>query len=164
VDDAGREVRVGAVGELLVKGPGVLEGYHGDADATAAVLTPDGWLRTGDLVRRGPFGLVSFAGRSKDVIKKGGYSVYAVEVQATLEEHPAVAEAAVLGIPDERLGEEVVAAVRLVPGGATSEDELQSWCDARLSAYKVPGRIRIVDELPRTGTDKVKKSELRSLF
>ena len=164
VDDAGREVRVGQVGELLVKGPGVLEGYHGDPAATAAVLTPDGWLRTGDLVRRGPVGLVSFAGRSKDVIKKGGYSVYAVEVQAALEEHRSVAEAAVLGVPDERLGEQVVAAVRLLPGEAASEPELIAWCGERLSAYKVPSQVRIVDSLPRTGTEKVKKSELRSLF
>jgi acyl-CoA synthetase (AMP-forming)/AMP-acid ligase II len=164
VGDDDREVRVGAVGELLVKGPGVLQGYHGDAEATAAVLTEDGWLRTGDLVRRGPLGLVSFAGRSKDVIKRGGYSVYAVEVQATLEEHPAVAEAAVLGIDDERLGQQVVAAVRLLPGEAASAPELISWCTHRLSAYKVPAVVRIVETLPRTGTEKVKKSELRSLF
>jgi long-chain acyl-CoA synthetase len=164
VDDSGREVPMGAVGELLVKGPGVLEGYHGDPSATAAVLTDDGWLRTGDLVRRGPFGLVAFAGRSKDVIKKGGYSIYAVEVQAVLEAHHAVAEAAALGIPDERLGEQVVAAVRLLPGEAASEPELVAWCRSRLADYKVPSRVRIVADLPRTGTEKVKKSELRSLF
>jgi acyl-CoA synthetase (AMP-forming)/AMP-acid ligase II len=164
VGDDGREVRVGQVGELHVKGPGVLQGYHGDADATAAVLSGDGWLRTGDLVRRGPLGLVSFAGRTKDVIKNGGYSVYAVEVQAALEEHGAVAEAAVLGVPDERLGERVVAAVRLLPGEAASEPELIAWCAARLSSYKVPTALRIVADLPRTGTEKVKKAELRSLF
>ena len=128
------------------------------------MLTEDGWLRTGDLVRRGPMGLVSFAGRSKDVIKNGGYSVYAAEVQAALEEHPSVAEAAVLGVPDERLGERVVAAVRLLPGEAANEPELIAWCAGRLSNYKVPTAIRIVDSLPRTGTEKVKKSELRSLF
>ena len=162
--DDGREVRVGQVGELLVKGPGVLQGYHGDPEATAKVLTPDGWLRTGDLVRRGPMGMVSFAGRNKDVIKNGGYSVYAVEVQAALEEHPSVAEAAVLGVPHETLGEQVVAAVRLLPGQAASEPELIAFCRDRLSSYKVPAQVRIVDDLPRTGTEKVKKSELRSLF
>ena len=164
VGDDGAEVRVGQVGELWVKGPGVLDGYHGDPEATAAVKTADGWLRTGDLVRRGLFGLVAFAGRSKDVIKKGGYSVYAVEVQAALEEHSSVAEAAVLGIADERLGEEVVAAVRLLPGEAASGPELVAFCATRLSSYKVPSVVRIVDDLPRTGTEKVKKSELRSLF
>jgi len=164
LDDAEREVPVGGIGELLVKGPGVLQGYHGDPAATAKVLTADGWLRTGDLVRRGPFGMVSFAGRSKDVIKRGGYSVYALEVQATLEEHPSVAEAAVLGVPDERLGEQVVAAVRLMPGEAAAGPELIEWCRERLSDYKVPAQVRIVDELPRTGTEKVKKADLRSLF
>jgi acyl-CoA synthetase (AMP-forming)/AMP-acid ligase II len=164
VGDDGNEVPIGRIGGLEVRGPGVLQGYHGDPDATAKVLTDDGWLKTGDLARRGPLGLVSFAGRSKDVIKKGGYSVYAVEVQATLELHPSVAEAAVLGIADERLGERVVAAVRLLPGSAASPPELISWCSARLSTYKVPGQVRIVDSLPRTGTEKVRKQELRSLF
>ncbi|HEX2849338.1 MAG TPA: AMP-binding protein [Acidimicrobiales bacterium] len=164
VDDDGREVRVGGTGELLVKGPGVLKGYHGDPDATAEVLTDDGWLRTGDLVRRGPFGLFFFAGRSKDVIKRGGYSIYALEVQQVLEDHPAVAEAAVVGVPDERLGEEVAAAVRLLPGEATSERDLVAWCRDRLSGYKVPDQVKIVDTLPRTGTQKVQKAELRHLF
>jgi len=158
------EVRTGQIGELQVKGPGVLEGYHGDAEATAKVMTADGWLRTGDLARRGVFGLVSFAGRSKDVVKSGGYSVYAVEVQATLEEHPSVAEAAVVGLPDETLGESVAAVVRLLPGQAASEPELIAFCRERLSSYKVPARVRIVDELPRTGTEKVKKAELHALF
>ncbi|HVM08717.1 MAG TPA: AMP-binding protein [Acidimicrobiales bacterium] len=164
VDEDDAEVGMGQVGELLVKGPGVLQGYHGDPDATKAVLTDDGWLRTGDLVRRGPFGLVSFAGRGKDVIKAGGYSVYALEVQDALEGHASVAEAAVVGVPDERMGERVVAAIRLLPGAAASEDELIAWCRERLSSYKVPAAVRIVDELPRTGTEKVKKAEVRDMF
>lgn len=147
VDEDGRRVGVGKVGELMVKGPGT-----GD------------WVRTGDLVRRGPLGLFRFAGRSKDVIKSGGYSVYALEVQSVLEAHEAVAEAAVVGVPDERMGERVAAAVRLVPGGAASEDELAAWCRERLSAYKVPAIVRIVDDLPRTGTGKVRKTEVAALF
>ncbi|HEX7166710.1 MAG TPA: AMP-binding protein [Acidimicrobiales bacterium] len=164
VGEDGREVAHGQVGELHVKGPGVLQGYHGDPDATKAVLTDDGWLRTGDLVRRGPLGLVSFAGRGKDVVKAGGYSVYALEVQDALEAHRSVAEAAVVGVPDERMGERVVAAVRLLPGAATNEDELIAWCRDRLSSYKVPAEVRIVDTLPRTGTEKVKKDDVRALF
>jgi acyl-CoA synthetase (AMP-forming)/AMP-acid ligase II len=164
VDGEGKPVRSGAVGELQIKGPGVLKGYHGDEAATRAVLTGDGWLRTGDLARRGPLGTVLFAGRSKDVIKVGGYSVYALEVQQALEEHSDVAEAAVLGVPDERVGERVVAAVRLKPGRAVTADQLRHFAEERLSAYKVPSQIRIVDELPRTGTDKVKKSDLVGLF
>jgi long-chain acyl-CoA synthetase len=163
VDDQGRQVRVGEVGELAVKGPGVLKGYHGKEEATAEVLQ-GGWLRTGDLARRQPFGLVSLAGRKKHVIKHGGYSVFAVEVEHVLEEHAGVAEAAVIGLPDERQGEVPVAVVRCGAGPAPTEAELIAWAAERLADYKVPQRIRFVDELPRTGTDKVQKDELRHLF
>ena len=104
VDEAGEEVSVGTVGELLVRGPGVLKGYHGDTSATDAALTEDGWLRTGDLARRGMLGFVRFEGRKKDVIKRGGYSVYAVEIEQALEEHPDVLEAAVVGLPRRASG------------------------------------------------------------
>jgi acyl-CoA synthetase (AMP-forming)/AMP-acid ligase II len=164
VDEDGREVARGETGELWVKGPGVLDGYHGDPDATSKVLTSDGWLRTGDLARRGAFGFVSFAGRQKDVIIHGGYNVYSLEVERALEQHPDVLESAVVGRPDERMGEVPVAAVRLRPGASPSEDELVAWARDRLSGYKVPRQIRIVEELPRTGTDKVQKRELLPLF
>ena len=154
----------GEVGELLVRGPGTMKGYHGAPEATAAVLGEDGWLRTGDLARRGPLGTVAFVGREKDVIKNGGYSVYAIEVERALEEHEAVAEAAVLGIPDERKGERVVAAVRLHEGASVTEDELVDFARDRLSTYKVPQQVKVVDGLPRTGTEKVQKSKLRELF
>jgi len=153
----------GQVGELLVRGPGTMTGYHGAPDATAAVLQ-DGWVRTGDLARTGPLGTVAFVGRAKDVIKNGGYSVYAVEVERALEEHDAVAEAAVLGVPDERKGEQVVAVVRLRPGATMGEDDLLAFARERLSAYKVPKVVRVVDELPRTGTEKVQKTKLKELF
>jgi long-chain acyl-CoA synthetase len=164
VDDAGREVARGEVGELAVKGPGVMRGYHGAEADTAEAITPDGWLRTGDLARRRRFGLVEFAGRKKDVIKHGGYSVFAVEVETALEQHPAVAEAAVLGLPDERKGEVPVAAVRLAEGASLDGDELLSWAADRLADYKVPTDVRVLPELPRTGTDKVQKAALRDLF
>ena len=164
VDDDGNEVGAGQVGELLLKGPGVTKGYWGDIEATQAALTDDGWLRTGDLARKGVLGAVVFAGRKKDVIKHGGYSVYALEVERTLEEHPDVLEAAVLGLPDERKGEVPVAAVRLKPGVAFDERALLQWAAERLSDYKVPQRILAVDELPRTGTNKVQRQELQALF
>ena len=104
VDEAGVELKGGQVGELQVKGPGVLKAYWGDDAATNAVLTEDGWLRTGDLARRGPLGLLVFEGREKHVIKHGGYSVYAVEVEQALEQHPGVLEASVVGLPDDRTG------------------------------------------------------------
>jgi long-chain acyl-CoA synthetase len=160
----GSRVKRGRVGELWVKGPGILRGYHGNEDETRRALTEDGWLRTGDLARRGPFGLVVFAGRQKDMIKSGGYSVFAVEVERALEEHPAVAEAAVLGIPDVRRGEIPVAAVRLRAGLEATEAALISFARQRLSGYKVPRAVRIVEDFPRTGTHKVQKPALRHLF
>jgi long-chain acyl-CoA synthetase len=164
VDDLGREVPPGVVGELLLKGPGLLDGYHGDAQATASAMTEDGWLRTGDLARRGPLGGVVFAGRKKDVLMVGGYSVGAGEVEAALEAHPDVLEAAVVGLPDERMGEVPAAAVRLRPGSSTRAEHLVGWAAEHLSDYKAPRRIMVVDELPRTGTSKVQKDEVRELF
>ncbi len=163
VDEAGDEVSVGGSGELLLNGPGVLKGYHGSPDATAAALTDDGWLRTGDLARRGPLGMINFEGRMKDVIKRGGYSVYAVEVEQTLEEHPDVLEAAVVPVPDDRDGEVPVAALRLRKGADLAALDLEAWATERLSRYKVPARFVAVDELPRTGTDKVQRREVVAL-
>jgi len=157
-------VRIGGVGELLVKGPGVLKGYHGDAAATAATFTDDGWLRTGDLARLGPFGTVFFVGRQKDVIKHGGYSVYCVEVEHVLEQHPDVVEAAVVGLPDERKGEVPAAVVRLAEGRTLDEAGLVAWAAERLSDYKVPVRIIALDALPKTGTNKVQRKELIARF
>ena len=139
-------------------------GYWGDAAATEATLTDDGWLRTGDLARKGVLGTVVFAGRKKDVIKHGGYSVYALEVERVLEEHPDVLEAAVLGLPDERQGEVPAAVIRVAPGASVHADELMAWAGERLASYKVPHRVVVVDDLPRTGTRKVQKRELLSLF
>jgi len=159
-----RPVRRGEVGELQIAGPSVMRGYHGRDDATAEVFTDDGWLRTGDLARDRGFGFFELTGREKDVVKHGGYSVFPVEVERVLEEHPAVAEAVVLGLPDERKGEVPVAAIRLAAGCTCDEDELRAFAAARLSDYKVPQRVVVVEELPRTGTEKVRKAELRSRF
>jgi acyl-CoA synthetase (AMP-forming)/AMP-acid ligase II len=164
VDDAGHPLPGGQTGELQVKGPGVLKAYWRDADATAAVLTDDGWLRTGDLARKGPLGMFLFEGRSKHVIMHGGYTVYALEVEQVLDQHPDVLEASVIGLPDARLGEVPVAAVRLAEGATLRSTKLEAWVRARLADYKVPKRFVVVDELPRTGTKKVQKAELLALF
>jgi acyl-CoA synthetase (AMP-forming)/AMP-acid ligase II len=164
VDEHGDDVAPGAIGELWVKGPGVIRGYWSAPEATAKVVTADGWLRTGDLARRGPRGTVIFVGRQKEVIKHGGYSVYAPEVQRALEAHPAVLEAAVLGLDDARVGEIPVAAVRLSDDKPLTELDLERWLAERLADYKVPKRFVAVEELPRTGTDKVQKEQLRALF
>lgn len=162
--DSGSELPVGRTGELQVKGPGMTTGYWGDADATAAAVTDDGWLRTGDLARLAPFGAVLFEGRAKDVIKVGGYSVYALEVERAIEEHDDVLEAAVVGLFDDRRGEVPGAAVRLTEGATLDADALRAFAAERLAEYKVPHRWVAVDDLPRTGTNKVKKRELVELF
>lgn len=164
VDDAGDDVAAGATGELLVKGPGVLRGYWGDEEATEAVLDAGGWLRTGDLVRRGPLGSIVFAGRKKDVIMRGGFSVYAVEVEAALETHPDVLEAAVVPLPDDRLGEVPGAAVRLAPGVDLEGIDLDAHAREHLARYKVPVRYVAVEELPRTGTRKVQRQAVVDLL
>ncbi len=164
VDETGTALKGGQVGELQVKGPGVLRAYWGDAAATAQVLTEDGWLRTGDLARRGPLGLLVFEGRVKHVIKHGGYSVYALEVEQLLEQHPDVLEASVVGLPDERLGEIPAAAVRLSGGATLASANLEEWVKERLADYKVPKRWLEVDDFPRTGTVKIMKGDLAALF
>jgi acyl-CoA synthetase (AMP-forming)/AMP-acid ligase II len=163
-DQDDRPVPSGSVGELQVKGPGVLRGYHGDPEASSAAMTADGWLRTGDLVRSGPFGLMSFQGRTKNVIKSGGYSVYAIEVEADLEEHPDVVEAGVVGIDDDRLGQVPVAAVTLRDGATLTPDKLIAWARGRMARYKAPRQVVFVDELPRTGTRKLRRDQLVDLF
>ncbi len=164
VDEDGDEVARGQVGELQLNGPGVLKGYRGADEATAALFTDDGWLRTGDLVRRGPLGAFTFEGRAKDIIVRGGYNVYAVEVEQALERHDAVAEAAVVGLPDERLGEIPVAAVRLAPGAEASPEDIQAFAKEQLSSYKVPTQVKIVDQLPQSGTRKVQRAAVKDLF
>jgi acyl-CoA synthetase (AMP-forming)/AMP-acid ligase II len=164
VDEDGAPLPAGSVGELQVKGPGVLKGYRGDEAATAEVLTSDGWLRTGDLARQGPLGMLVFEGRAKHVIKHGGYSVYALEVEHCLEQHPDVVEASVIGLPDDRLGELPVAVVRVRDGAGADPEALVAHVAEHLAEYKVPKRIVIVDELPRTGTNKVQKAALLELF
>ncbi|MGN6693823.1 MAG: class I adenylate-forming enzyme family protein [Aquihabitans sp.] len=163
VDEDGAEVAMGGVGELWLSGPGVLKGYHGAPEASAGALTEDGWLRTGDLARRGPLGIINFEGRMKDVIKRGGYSVYAVEVEQAIEDHPSVLEAAVVAVPDARDGEVPVAAVRLAEGASLASLDLEAWAAERLSRYKQPVRYVAVDELPRTGTNKVQRREVVAL-
>ncbi len=168
-EDDRRIRRWGEVGELHVRGPGLLREYWNSPDATERALTGDGWLRTGDLVRLGPLGSVLFAGRKKDVIKHGGYSVYAVEVEQTLEACPVVVEAAVVGLPDERLGEVPVAFVRLVEpkkartkaATAKAVKTVLAFAEEHLAEYKRPAEVHVVDELPRTGTTKVQKQSLR---
>lgn len=149
-----------ASGELLVGGPGVFAGYFRDPAATAAVLAGD-WLRTGDLVERDAEGYIKVVDRLKDIYISGGENVAPAEVEAALLAHPAVAQAAVVGVEDERWGETGVAFVVIRPGMATDEQELLEHCAAQLARFKVPGRIETVGALPRTALNKVLRGRLR---
>jgi malonyl-CoA/methylmalonyl-CoA synthetase len=159
----GIEMRLeGDQGEILVRGPQVFEGYWRRPDATAEALTPDGWFRTGDLGRIDPAdGSLEISGRSKELIISGGLNVYPREVEAVLEEHPAVAGVAVAGVPSERWGEEVVAFV--VPAGELDADGLIAHCRERLSAYKCPKRVVALDELPVNRMGKVRRDALADM-
>jgi long-chain acyl-CoA synthetase len=135
-----------------------MDGYLGNAAETAAVLA-GGWYSTGDLARLTPDGYVAIAGRKRERIKRGGYSVFPAEVETVLLAHPAVSEAAVVGVPDATLGEEVVAFVALRSGA--TPDELVAWCRERLAGFKYPRRITVLPSLPRSATGKVLKAQLR---
>jgi long-chain acyl-CoA synthetase len=161
VDPDGRELPVGEVGELWIKGPNVVKGYWNKPEATAAVFT-DGWLHTGDVARLDDEGFVYIVDRAKDMLIRGGENVYCVEIEGVLYEHPAVADAAVIGIPHPTLGEEVGAVVTLRPGTSATEDELREFVGRRLAAFKVPVRVWFHDgELPRNPAGKVLKRDLR---
>ncbi len=149
-----------AAGELLVGGPGVFAGYFRDPAATAAVLA-GGWLRTGDLVERDAEGYIKVVDRLKDIYISGGENVAPAEVEAALLTHPAVAQAAVVGVEDERWGESGMAFVVVRPGMATDEQELLDHCSSQLARFKVPARIEMVAALPRTALNKVLRAKLR---
>jgi fatty-acyl-CoA synthase len=149
-----------ATGELLVSGPGVFAGYFRDPAATAAVRVGE-WLRTGDLVERDAEGYIRVVDRLKDIFISGGENVAPAEVEAVLLAHPAVAQAAVVGVEDERWGETGVGFVVVRPGMATDEQELLEHCAAQLAHFKVPARIQMVVALPRTALNKVLRARLR---
>ena len=160
VDDEGDDALRGDPGEVWVKGPNVFQGYYHDAEATAAVLTADGWLRTGDVAVSDDDGYLYLVDRAKDLIIVSGFNVYPAEVEAVLAEHPCVAEVGVVGVPHPHTGEAVKAYVVLRPESAAHEDTLVSWCLDRLARYKCPGKILFVDELPRNATGKVVRRHL----
>lgn len=157
----GEDVQDGAPGEILVAGPAVTPGYWNRPEERVASFTPDGWLRTGDIGRRDAEGFISVVDRGKDMFISGGENVYSVEVEAALVEHAAVAEAAVIGVPDPRWGEVGRAYVVLAPGLAVSEADLAAHCAARLGRFKAPKQFRIVESLPRTASGKLMKQRLR---
>jgi fatty-acyl-CoA synthase len=161
----GRDVADGETGELWLRGPHVTKGYLGKPDATAAVLDADGWFHTGDTMRRSADGVYYVVGRIKEMFISGGENVYPGEVEVVLADHPAIAEVAVVAVPDPRWGQVGAAVFTLADNeSAPGEEALRGWARARLAAYKVPKRWRAIDALPRTSTGKVAKAALAELF
>jgi long-chain acyl-CoA synthetase len=161
VDAEGNDLAEGEVGELWVRGSPVIKGYLNRPDATAETIT-DGWLHTGDIARIDDTGFIFIVDRAKDMVLRGGENVYCAEVESAIHQHPAVAEATVFGVPDDRLGEEVGAAVFLKAGAQASADAIRDTCRARISAHKVPRYIWFMDEaLPRNANGKFLKRELK---
>jgi long-chain acyl-CoA synthetase len=159
VDDDGRPVTGGETGELLIKSPSAMDGYINAADETREVLA-DGWFHTGDLATVSDDGLVTIAGRKRERILRGGYSVFPTEVEATLLTHPAVAEAAVVGVPHPELGEDVAAFVTLRAGVQVTPEALIAHCRDRLAAFKYPRGVTVLDTLPKGATGKILKQRL----
>lgn len=161
VDDAGADVAAGDPGELWVRGPNVFAGYWQDPTATAEVLTPDGWLRTGDVATRDEDGFLYLVDRRRDLIIVNGFNVYPREVERVLLADPTVSQAAAIGVPHPLTGEEVVAFVVPRPGTEVDPDALLGRCRSQLARYKCPRRIEVRGELPVTATGKVRRRALR---
>ena len=159
VDDSDHEIAQGEVGEIVIRGPNVMKGYWQRPDATAEAIR-DGWFHSGDLARVDEDGYFYIVDRKKDLIIRGGYNIYPREIEEVLYEHPAVAEAAVIGLPHAALGEEVGAAVALKPGVTVSAEELRDYVKGQVAAYKYPRHVWIVDVLPKGPTGKIQKRDI----
>jgi acyl-CoA synthetase (AMP-forming)/AMP-acid ligase II len=163
VDTTGAELADGTVGELVIRGPQVMAGYYKNPDASAATFFPGHWLRTGDLGYRDPDGFFFVTGRIKELIIKGGENIAPREIDEALLRHPAVLDAAVVGIPDRHYGQDIMACVVVRKGHRCSEQELRDFCNRELGRYKTPKVIRFVDELPRGPSGKVQRLKLADL-
>lgn len=162
IDPAGEEMHApGERGEICVRGPNVARGYWRQPEATRQAFSPEGWFRTGDVGYRDADGFLYVCDRVKDMIITGGENVYPAEVESVLAGHPAIAEVAVVGAPDPRWGEAVVAVLALKPGQSLELEQLQAFASARLARYKTPRRLHLVQALPRNPTGKILKYQLR---
>jgi long-chain acyl-CoA synthetase len=159
VDDDGNDVEAGEVGEIVIKGHNIMKGYWNRPDATEEAIK-DGWFYSGDMGKVDEDGYFSIVDRKKELIIRGGYNVYPREVEEVLYEHPAVLEAAVIGVPDDKMGEEVGAAVVLKEGEDVSEDELREYVKSEVASYKYPRKIWFEDELPKGPTGKILKKDI----
>src|SRR5919106_323918 len=160
VDGDGNDLAPGEVGEIVIRGHNVMKGYWARPDATEHAITADGWFHTGDMAKVDEDGYFFIVDRKKELIIRGGYNVYPREIEEVLYEHPAIQEAAVVGVPHDELGEEVGAAVVLKEGESLEADELKSYVKEQVAAYKYPRRVWFVDELPKGPTGKILKREI----
>ena len=160
VDADGAELPAGEIGEIVIRGHGVMKGYWGNSQATAETIR-DGWLSTGDLARVDEDGYFYIVDRKKDLIIRGGFNVYPREVEEVLYEHPAVAEAAVIGIPEPELGEEIGAAVTLKPAASATPAELRAFVKERIAPYKYPRYIWFLPDLPKGPSGKILRREVQ---
>jgi fatty-acyl-CoA synthase len=156
-----RPLPVGETGELCTRGYLVMDGYDEDPAATAEVIDAEGWLHTGDLAVMHPDGYFSFKGRAKDTVIRGGENIYPREIEDFLHTHPKIADVYVVGLPDAKLGETLVAWVQLKDAVQATEEEIRSFCRGRIAYFKIPQYIRFVDSFPQTVTKKVQKFLIR---
>ncbi len=163
INDQGEEIKPGEVGELIVKGKITMKGYWNNPEATAETIK-EGWIYTGDIGTADENGYIYLIDRKKDMIISGGYNIYAREVEDVLYAHPAIAEAAVIGVPDEEWGESVKAVITLKPGFTVSEEEIIQFCKERLSSFKKPKSVDFITELPKTSVGKISKKDLRAKY
>jgi fatty-acyl-CoA synthase len=157
----GKVLPIGAQGELCTRGYSVMLGYWENAEATASAIDRAGWMHTGDLATMDAEGYVNIVGRIKDMIIRGGENVYPREIEEFLYSHPKVQDVQVIGVPDERFGEEVMAWVRLREGQAATAEEIREYCRGKIAHYKIPRYVKFVDGFPMTVTGKVQKFVMR---
>ena len=157
----GGEVATGAAGEITVRGYNVMLGYLDDPAATAEAVDADGWLHTGDIGTIDERGYIRITDRTKDMIIVGGFNAYPAEIEGIMLRHPAIAQVAVIGEPDDRLGEVPLAFVVPRPGAALDVDQVIRWCRLEMANFKVPRHVRVVESLPMTASGKVTKFVLR---
>jgi fatty-acyl-CoA synthase len=157
----GQVLPIGAQGELCTRGYSVMLGYWENAEATANAIDRAGWMHTGDLATMDDEGYLNIVGRIKDMIIRGGENVYPREIEEFLYSHPKVQDVQVIGVPDERFGEEVMAWIRLREGQAATVEEIRAYCRGKIAHYKIPRYVKFVDGFPMTVTGKVQKFVMR---
>ncbi|MDK1102120.1 MAG: AMP-binding protein, partial [Actinomycetota bacterium] len=161
--ESDRTVERGERGEFCTRGYSVMIGYWNESERTAEVIDAEGWMHTGDLATMDDEGYVKIVGRIKDMIIRGGENVYPREIEEFLYTHPDIVDAQVIGVPDQKFGEQVMAWVTLKPGATLTEEDVKEYCRGRIAHYKVPAYVAFVDEFPMTVTGKIQKFKLREM-